>query len=100
MPLIQFGQVNPYYEVYERYTEASDLRITEGGDTRITTDILGNVGQASIVVVPTFIPALREPYIKVSGVWKVFVPYVKHNGVWKEPNNIYKKVSGNWKRVY
>lgn len=100
MPLIQFAQVDSSSESYIRVTEASDFRITENGDTRITTELFGNIGQSSIIVVPTLIPALREPYIKVNGVWKAFVPYVKHNGVWKEPNNIYKKVSGNWKRVY
>jgi hypothetical protein len=100
MSLIQYGQFQSVFDVLERITEASDLRITEAGDTRITNDELGNTGDSTMVADPTLIPMASEPYVKVSGVWKLFVPYVKYNGTWKQPNAIYKKVSGNWKRVY
>lgn len=100
MPLIQYGQFESITELMTRITEASDTRITEAGDTRITNDEVGNTVVSSMVADPTLIPLASEPYVKVSGVWKLFVPYVKHNGTWKQPNAIYKKVSGNWKRVY
>jgi hypothetical protein len=100
MPLIQYGQFESITELMTRITEASDTRITEAGDTRITNDEVGNTVVSSMVADPTLIPLASEPYVRVSGVWKLFVPYVKHNGSWKQPNAIYKKVSGNWKRVY
>lgn len=100
MPTIQYAQFESITDVLERITEASDLRITEAGDTRITNDEIGNTGESSMVADPLLIPLASEPYVRVSGVWKLFVPYVKHSGTWKQPNAIYKKVSGNWKRVY
>jgi hypothetical protein len=99
MPLIQFGQVNQYYGIYERTTEASDLRITENGDTRITNEVQENSAISSIYVVPTYKPLETTAYIRIDGVWKIYVPYVKYNNTWTQPT-IYKKISGNWKRVY
>ena len=100
MPTIQYAQVESIVDVQERITEANDFRITEAGDFRITNEGLNNVVVASMVADPTLKPLASEPYVKVSGVWKLFVPYVKHSGTWKQPNAIYKKISGNWKRVY
>jgi hypothetical protein len=100
MPLIQYGQFEPSFETYTRITEGSDTRITEGSDTRITNEEVGNTGVTSLVAQPTLKPLASQPYVNVGGVWKLFVPYVKYNGVWQQPNAIYKKVSGNWKRVY
>ena len=100
MPLIQYGQFESVSEIQTRITEASDTRITEAGDIRITNETIGNTVVGSLVANPTLIPLASEPYVKVSGVWKLFVPYVKYNGAWQQPNAIYKKVSGNWKRVY
>ncbi len=100
MPLIQYAQFESIVEELIRITEASDTRITEAGDTRITNDAVSNVVVASMVANPLLIPLASEPYVKVSGVWKLFVPYVKYNGVWQQPNAIYKKISGNWKRIY
>lgn len=100
MPLIQYGQFESTFDVLERITEAGDLRITEAGDIRITNNEIGNTGDSTMVADPLLIPMASEPYVKVSGVWKLFVPYVKYNGAWQQPNAIYKKISGNWKRVY
>ena len=100
MPLIQYAQFESVSDVLERITEASDLRITEAGDTRITIDEIGNTGDSTLVADPLLKPLASEPYVKFSGVWKLFVPYVKYNGAWQQPNAIYKKISGNWKRVY
>jgi hypothetical protein len=100
MPLIQYGQFESISEGSTRITEASDTRITEAGDIRITNDSISNIVETSMVADPTLKPLASEPYVKVSGVWKLFVPYVKYNGSWQQPNAIYKKVSGNWKRVY
>lgn len=100
MPLIQYGQFELVSEVQIRITEASDTRITEAGDTRITNDAIGNAAESSMVADPLLIPLASGAYVKVSGVWKLFVPYVKHSGTWQQPNAIYKKISGNWKRIY
>jgi hypothetical protein len=100
MPLIQYAQFEAVSEELLRITEASDTRITEAGDIRITNEEVGNTVVGSLVANPTLIPLSSEPYVKVSGVWKLFVPYVKYNGAWQQPNAIYKKISGNWKRVY
>ena len=100
MPLIQYGQFESVSEELTRITEASDTRITEAGDIRITNEETGNTVVGSLVAEATLKPLASEPYVKVSGVWKLFVPYVKYNGSWQQPNAIYKKISGNWKRVY
>jgi hypothetical protein len=100
MPLIQYGQFESVSDVMTRITEASDTRITEAGDIRITNDEIGNTGVSSLVADPTFTKFSSEPYVKQDGDWHLFTPYVKHNGTWKEPEIIYKKISGQWKRVY
>jgi hypothetical protein len=100
MPLIQYAQFESITEELSRSTEANDTRITEAGDIRITNETIGNTVVASLVAEPTLIPLASEPYVKVSGVWKLFVPYVNYNGAWQQPNAIYKKISGNWKRIY
>ena len=99
MPLIQFGQVQPEYVIYTRITEVGDLRITENSDQRITNEVQENSAISSIYVVPTYKPLETTSYIRIDGVWKIYVPYVKYNNTWTQPT-IYKKISGNWKRVY
>ena len=100
MPTIQYAQFESVVETLTRITEANDIRITEASDTRVTNDAINNAAESSIVADPLLIPLASGAYVKVSGVWKLFVPYVKHSGTWKQPNAIYKKISGNWKRVY
>lgn len=102
MPLIQYAQYQAVVESEPRITEANDFRITEAGDLRYTEPIAtNNSGVSSLVAAATLIPMMATlPYVKVNGIWKLFVPYVKHSGIWKQPNAIYKKVSGNWKRIY
>lgn len=100
MPLIQYGQFESITAVYTRITEGSDTRITESGDTRITNDEVGNTVVASLVADPTFTKFSSQPYVNINGTWRLFTPYVKHEGTWKEPEIIYKKISGTWRRVY
>lgn len=100
MPLIQYGQFESTVESLTRITEASDTRITEAGDIRITNDQTSNTVVASLVADPTFTKFSSQPYVNISGTWRLFTPYVNHEGTWKEPEIIYKKISGTWRRVY
>jgi hypothetical protein len=98
--IINFAQVEGNVETLTRITEGSDTRITEAGDTRITADQLSNMIDSSLVANATKISYNSTTYIKVSGVWKVATLYVKHAGTWKNPDAIYKKQSGIWKRAH
>lgn len=98
--IINFAQVEGNVETLTRITEGSDTRITEAGDTRITGEQLSNTIEGSLVANATKIPYNSTTYIKVSGVWKVATLYVKHAGTWKNPDAIYKKQSGIWKRAH
>jgi hypothetical protein len=100
MPLIHYAQFQPSLEFYIRVTEIEDTRITETSDTRITNDATGNTVYGTLVADATLISFSSEPYVNDNGTWKLYTPYVKTSGVWKQPTRIYKKVSGNWKRVY
>jgi hypothetical protein len=100
MPLIHYAQFEPSLEFYVRVTEVEDTRITEASDTRITNDAVGNTVYGTLVAESTLISFSPELYVNDNGTWKLCIPYVKDNGVWKQPTKIYKKVSGNWKRVY
>lgn len=101
MGLKMFGQLDPITVIYNRVTEADDTRITENGiDIRITNDSTGNIADSSLVANPTFTKFDSIPYLKVAGVWRLGSYYVKNNGTWKQPEVIYKKISGQWKRVY
>lgn len=98
--IINYAQVEGTVETLTRITEAGDTRITEAGDTRVTADQLSNMVEGSLVANATKIPYNSTTYIKVSGVWKVATLYVKHQGTWKNPDAIYKKQSGIWKRAH
>lgn len=101
MPEIQYAQFQSVVESLTRITEASDTRITESGDIRQTeTTNSVNTVIGSIVADPTYIKLVTHPYLKVNGVWKAMIPYVKHNEAWNEPQAIYKKESGHWRRIY
>lgn len=54
----------------------------------------------SSTVVGTRILFTSIAYVKISGVWTEVDPYAKHEAVWKEPEFMYKKISGAWKRIY
>lgn len=100
MPLIQYGQVGPDVISVERYTEDDNLRITEAGDTRITNEITPNLITSDLLATPSLFTFTREAFYNVNGVWKFLTPYVKHNNTWKEPDAIYVKQSGVWRRGY
>lgn len=78
----------------------SDIRITEGGDTRITGTVTVGSGSSLLVATGTKTGFLSTMYVKYLGAWKNSAPYVKHEGSWKTPTEIYKKVGTNWVRVY
>lgn len=48
----------------------------------------------------TLIPFSSELYVKVDDIWRLVPAYVKHNGTWKEPDQIFKHIDNQWKRVY
>lgn len=100
MPLIQYGQVESGVVILERFTEDDNLRITETGDTRITNDVVTNVITSYLNAIPSLLTYNKEAFYNVNGVWKFLTPYVKHNNTWKEPNAIYVKQSGVWRRGY
>lgn len=97
--IINYAQVEESIETLTRVTENGDTRITEAGDTRITGEQLSNMIEGSLIANATKIFYNSTAYIKVNGVWKVAILYVKHAGTWKNPDAIYKKQSGNWKRA-
>lgn len=90
----------PYTEFAVRFTESGDTRHTEDGDIRYTNLIDFNIGEGLMQAVPTLIPFTSGMYVNVSDVWQMSLPYVKYGGEWVEPLAVYKKVSGNWKRVH
>lgn len=94
------GVFGPFFAEAVRTTEEEDDRITEEGDLRITEQLINNSGVGSLVVTSTKLPFASQPFVKVSDDWKVFTPYVKNNDLWQEPEAIYKKESGLWRRIY
>lgn len=100
MPLIQYAQFDAVLAERTRITEASDTRITEAGDIRITNSQITNQASGTLVASATVIKLESDLYVKDNGLWKTVIPYVNYLGTWQVPNAIYKKVSGNWKRVY
>lgn len=99
--MIQYGQVTsgPLTLIRELET-GTDIRITESGDTRITDDVYLNRVEGSMTATATFIPWFTGQYVKSNDVWFNTDIYVKYEDVWQQPIRIYKKISGNWKRVY
>ena len=85
---------------FTRITENEDYRITQNGDTRITNVIPTNEIIGSIVANDTYIPFNSVAYYKTGGVWKQTEVDAKYNGNWDALQTVYKKISGNWKRIY
>jgi len=77
----------------------TDIRITEGGDTRITGTVTVGVGSSLMSATGSKTGFLSIMYINVDGVWKNSQPFVKYEGSWVEPSSIYKKVGTTWTRV-
>jgi hypothetical protein len=99
---IIYGQVQSgFFDALTRELEnATDLRITEAGDFRITNESSINVIE-SILTATGFVAGFEEnAYVKFNGLWRTMIPYVKHESSWKEPSAIYKKVGTNWVKVY
>lgn len=100
------GRVVKYVEVvsgqaiFTRITESEDFRVTESGDSRITNAIPTNEIIGSMVALDTYIPFSSTAYYKTGGNWQTSDVYVKYNGNWNPPTAVYKKISGNWKRIY
>ena len=99
---IMYGQVQSgFFDALTRELEnATDLRITEAGDFRITNEAGINVIE-SILTATGFVVGFEDnSYVKFTGIWRSMIPYVKHEASWKEPSSMYKKVGTNWVRVY
>ena len=79
---------------------ATDLRITELGDFRITEEASLNLSQGILSATGFVVGFEDSAYVKFSGLWRTMIPYVKHEASWKEPSSMYKKVGTNWVRVY
>lgn len=100
------GQVKKYVTVvsgqttFTRITENEDYRITEDGNSRITNVIPTNEIVGSMVAYDTYIPFSSTAYYKTGGNWQTTDVYVKHNDNWNPPTAVYKKISGNWKRIH
>lgn len=86
--------------IFTRITENEDYRITEDGNNRITNAVPTNEIIGSIVAYDDYTPFSSTAYYKTGGVWKQTDVYVKNNGNWTAPLAVYKKISGNWKRIY
>lgn len=100
MTTIHYGQFQDLAEDLLRATEQEDLRITEQGDIRLVSAYQSNKGEGYLVANPTLIPFTLGLYIKQGITWNLAVPYVKYNSAWVQPEGIYIKVTGFWKRVY
>jgi hypothetical protein len=99
---IIYGQVQSgYIDSLNRELEnATDLRITESGDFRITNLANFNLSQGILSATGFVVGFEENAYVKFNGLWRTMIPYVKHEDSWKEPASMYKKVGTNWVRVY
>lgn len=98
--VVKFSQVVSGTLEFLRITEGEDYRVTESGDNRITNAVPTNEVIGSMVAVDTYIPFSSTAYYKTGGVWKQADVDAKYNGNWDALQAIYKKISGNWKRIY
>ncbi|CAB4160642.1 hypothetical protein UFOVP729_6 [uncultured Caudovirales phage] len=69
-------------------------------NNRITNLVPTNEIIGSIVANDTYIPFSSTAYYKTGGVWKQTDVDTKYNGNWDALQAVYKKISGNWKRIY
>ena len=85
-----------------RELESGDLRITEAGDTRISSNVIFNQGAGSIVASATKVPFVSEAYRYQSGAWVIFTPFVYFENNWQQPEQInrYQSATSAWKRIY
>lgn len=98
--VVKFATVVSGQTTFTRITENEDFRITEAGDSRITNVIPTNEIIGSMVATDTYIPFSSTAYYKEGGVWKQTDVDTKYNGNWDALQAVYKKISGNWKRIY
>jgi hypothetical protein len=100
MPTTYQGTLEGSIGTFTRVTETGDRRVTEDGTVRITEQLAFNSAVGSLIAFGTRVPFSSEPYVNDQSSWKLFVPYIKYNGLWKIPSRIYKKINGNWKRIF
>jgi 2-keto-3-deoxy-6-phosphogluconate aldolase len=98
--VVKFATVVSGQAIFTRITENEDFRITESGDNRITNAVPTNEIIGSMVANDTYIPFSSTAYYKTGGIWKQTDVDTKHNGNWDALQAVYKKISGNWKRIY
>ena len=83
-----------------RETNLGDTRITEDGHVRITNSLLFNEAEATLVARNTFTKFNATASVNRSGVWQRIIPSAKYKGAWRLAQKVYRKLSGNWKRIY
>ncbi len=98
--VVKYVEVVSGQAIFTRVTENEDFRITESGDSRITNAVPTNEIIGSLVAIDTYIPFSSTAYYKTGGVWKQTDVDTKYNGNWDALQAVYKKISGNWKRIY
>lgn len=98
--VVKYVSVVSGNEQFLRILESEDYRVTESGDNRITNAIPTNEMVGSMVANDTYIPFSSTAYYKTGDVWKEAEVYTKNNGNWNALQAVYKKISGNWKRIH
>lgn len=83
-----------------RTTNLGDVRVTEDGNIRVTTPLVYNEAEATLVASSSKTQFNALAYVKQNGIWKRMTPNAKHLGIWKEAQRMYKKISSSWKRIY
>jgi hypothetical protein len=95
-----YGFYGKFVQEAVRVTELNDTRITEDGNTRVTYPLIYNGAEGTLVGDTVYTRFNVTASVNRSGVWKRIVPSAKYNGAWRLAQKVYKKISGNWKRIY
>jgi hypothetical protein len=95
-----YGFYEGFNQEAVRITELGDTRITENGNTRVTNSLVYNQAEGTLVGNTVYTRFNATASVNRSGIWKRIVPSAKYNGAWRLAQKVYKKISGNWKRIY
>lgn len=85
---------------FTRILEDGNTRSLESGDIRITEQIQSNQIVATLVGFTELTKFLGSIFIKFSDTWVSVSPNAKFQGVWKVATKMYRKIYGNWRRIY
>ena len=85
-----------------RKLESGDLRITEAGDARVSSNVVFNQGAGAIAATATRTKFSSVAYRYQSGDWVIFTPFVYFESNWQQPEKInrYQSATSAWKRIY